>query len=177
MQGTMCGDEDGKGLFMNTDEALRQHVVNLLTVRQAHMTFDDAVKDFPLDRINVKPPNVPYTLWHLVEHLRITQWDILDYMRNPDYQYMDWPKDYWPAQDALTDAAGWQRSIDQFRADLQAVVALVRDPHIDLFAQIPHGEPGHTYLREALLVADHNAHHIGELGILRQVMDTWKTTS
>ncbi|HLV34601.1 MAG TPA: DinB family protein [Spirillospora sp.] len=158
---------------MNTDEALRQHVIKLLTVGQAHMTFDDAVKDFPLDKVNEKPPNVPYTPWHLVEHLRISQWDILDYIRNRDYQYMEWPKDYWPAPDAVTDAAGWQRSIDQFRADLEAIVAIVRDPQTDLLAQIPHGEPGHTVLREALLVADHNAYHIGELGILRQVMGAW----
>ncbi|MBZ0299346.1 MAG: DinB family protein, partial [Anaerolineae bacterium] len=115
----------------------------------------------------------PYTPWHLVEHLRISQWDLLDYMRNPAYEYRDWPKGYWPAQDAHTDAAGWQQSLDGFRADLQAVVAIVRDPQMDLVAQIAHGEPGHTILREALLVADHNAYHIGELGILRQVMDAW----
>lgn len=159
---------------MDHDQTLRQHIVNLLTVRQAHMTFDDAVKDFPLDKINTRPPNVPYTPWHLVEHLRISQWDILDYMRNPAYQSREWPKDYWPAQEAETDAAGWQRSLDAFRADLAAVVAIVRDPQTDLMAQLAHGEPGHTILREAMLVADHNAYHIGELGILRQVMDAWK---
>ena len=77
---------------MENDQALRQHLVNLLRVRQAHMSFDDAVKDFPSDKMNTKPPNVPYTCWHLIEHLRITQWDILDYIRNPNYQYMEWPK-------------------------------------------------------------------------------------
>jgi len=161
---------------MDSDQTLRQHLVNLLRVRQAHMTFDDAVKDFPPDKFNTCPPNVPYSAWHLIEHLRIAQWDILDYIRNPDYQYLEWPKDYWPAPDAQADAAAWQRTIDQFHADLDALEALVRDPEIDLMAPIPHGEHGHTVLREVLLVADHNAYHIGELGILRQVMDTWTTT-
>lgn len=158
---------------MDSDQALRQHLVNLLRVRQAHMTFDDAVKNFPMDQINQKPPNVDYSIWHLLEHLRIAQWDILEYIRNPDYTYLAWPQDYWPPQEAQTDAAGWQQTIDQFHADLDALEAIVRDPNTNLTAQIPHGEDGHTVLREVLLVADHNAYHIGELGILRQVMDTW----
>ena len=158
---------------MDSDQTLRQHLVKLLRVRQAHMSFDDAVKDFPPDKINTRPPNVSYTPWHLIEHLRITQWDILDYIRNPDYQYMEWPKAYWPAQDALADAAAWQHTIDQFHADQDALEAIVADPQTELMAQIPHGEAGHTVLREILLVADHNAYHIGELGILRQVTDAW----
>ena len=160
---------------MENDQALRQHLVNLLRVRQAHMSFDDAVKDFPSDKMNTKPPNVPYTCWHLIEHLRITQWDILNYIRNPNYEYREWPKDYWPAQDAQADEAAWQHTIDQFHADQDALEAIVRDPKTDLTAQIPHGEQGHTVLREILVVADHNAYHIGELGILRQVMDAWPT--
>ena len=158
---------------MDNDQILRQHLLNLLSVRQAHMSFDDSVKNFPPDQINTYPPNVSYTPWHLIEHLRITQWDILDYIRNPNYRYMEWPKEYWPAQDAQADAAAWQQTLDQFHADLNALEAIVRDPQTDLMAQIPHGEEGHTILREILVVADHNAYHIGELGILRQVMDAW----
>ncbi len=158
---------------MNTDQALRNHVIALLDGGQAHMTFDDVVASFPQELINTNPPNVPYTPWHLIEHLRITQWDILEYVRNPDYTSPEWPVGYWPARIAKTDAAGWKRTIEQFRADMSAMRAIVLDPKTDLIAPIPHGYGGHTILREALLVADHNAYHIGELGILRQVMNAW----
>jgi hypothetical protein len=158
---------------MNPDEILRKHVLALLDGGNAHMTFDDAVADFPMDKINEKPPNVPYTPWHLVEHLRIAQWDILEYARNPDHVSPEWPKGYWPDRGTKADAAAWERSIQQFRDDLAAMKALVKDPATDLYSPIPHGYGGHTILREALLVADHNAYHIGELGILRQVMEAW----
>ena len=158
---------------MNTDKALRDHVIALLNGRQAHMTFDDAVADFPPALINTKPPHVPYTCWHLIEHLRITQWDILEYSRDPKHVSPDWPVGYWPAQDAQTDLAGWNETIRRFRSDLEAMKAIVADPNTDLFTPIPHGYGGHTVLREALLIADHNAYHTGELGILRQVMNAW----
>ncbi len=158
---------------MPTDQALRTHVLALLDGGQAHMTFDDVVANFPMTLINTNPPNVAYTPWHVIEHLRITQFDILEYVRNPSYVSPDWPVGYWPERGAKTDAAGWQRTIDQFNADLHALRELVADPQTDLLAVIPHGYGGHTILREALLVADHNAYHIGELGILRQVMNAW----
>jgi hypothetical protein len=158
---------------MNTDRALREHVLALLDGHQAHMTFDDAVDDFPMNLINTRPPNVPYTSWHLLEHLRITQWDILEYTRDPKHVSPQWPEGYWPARDAQADEAKWNETIRQFRADLDAMKAIVADPNTDLFTPIPHGYGGHTVLREALLIADHNAYHIGELGILRQVMNAW----
>jgi hypothetical protein len=156
-----------------TDSAVRQQVVNLLTMQQAHMGFEGAVADFPHSAINLRAPNVPYTFWHLVEHLRIAQHDILDYCVNPDYAYRKWPDEYWPPRDAETDAAGWQATIAAFRADRNALAALALDPAQDLNAQLPHGEPGHTLLRELLLAADHNAYHTGELAILRGVMGLW----
>jgi hypothetical protein len=157
---------------MDKDTVLRQHVLNLLRGGQASMTFEDAVADFPMDRMNERPPNVPYTPWHLLEHLRITQWDILDFVRNPNYTEMKWPDAYWPAPDATADAAAWNETLRAFRADFAAVCALVADPATDRYATIPHGD-GQTILREALLVADHNAYHTGEFAILRQVMGTW----
>lgn len=157
------------------DQALRQHLLALLEGKQAHMTFDAAVANFPMDEINTRPPNMMYTPWHLIEHMRITQQDILDYIRNPDYVTPDWPDEYWPSSEAMADEVAWQRTLNQFRADLRAVEDIVRDPATDLLAQIAHGEPGHTILREVLLVADHNAYHIGELGALRQVMGAWAT--
>ncbi|QPC84570.1 DinB family protein [Phototrophicus methaneseepsis] len=158
---------------MDSDQILRQHLLKLLSARQAHLMFDDAVNDFPEDKINAYPPNVPYTPWHLLEHIRRAQWDILDYIRNADYEGMNWPDDYWPPQDEQADMAAWQQTIDKFHEDLNALEDIVRDPKTDLMAPIPHGQNGHTILREVLLVADHNAYHIGELGILRQVLDAW----
>lgn len=158
---------------MTNDQSLRQHVLNLLSMKGAHMTFDDAVANFPEDMINAFPPNVPYTPWHLVEHLRITQWDILEYTRDPNHVSPDWPSGYWRAHDEKADLAAWNASIEQFRRDLKAMQDIVADPNTDLFAPIPHGYGGHTVLREALILADHNAYHVGELAILRQVMGAW----
>lgn len=158
---------------MDTDNALRDHLLALLRGRQAAMTFDDAVADFPPDKRNAFAPNVIYTPWHVIEHMRITQWDILDYMRNPNYQHKSWPKDYWPARDAMADDAAWTRSVETFRRHLDLVREIVSDPQTDFYAPILHGSRGHTILREVLLVADHNAYHIGELGLMRQVLGAW----
>ena len=155
------------------DQATRQQVVNLLTKPQAHMGFDGAIENFPLGHINTRPAHVPYTFWQLLEHLRIAQHDLLDYCINPGYVYLKWPDEYWPARDAMTDAAGWNATVAAFHADRDALVALALDPTNDLNAQIPHGEPGHTLLREILLAADHNAYHTGEFAILRGIMGLW----
>lgn len=155
-----------------SDTTLRDQLLALLRGGNAHLGFDQAVADFPEAAMNQTPPHVPYTPWHLLEHLRIAQWDILEFMRNPDHVSPEWPTGYWPDRDATTDAAGWAATLDAFRADLAAVQEIVRDPAIDLAAELPHA-PGYTYLREVLLVADHNAYHIGEFAILRQVMGTW----
>jgi hypothetical protein len=155
------------------DQILRRHLVNLLQGRGAHLPFEDAVADFPPEMINTRPPNVSYTSWHLVEHLRIAQWDILEYVRNPQYVSPSWPEGYWPAPDAQADTGTWNATIDMFQRDLRDMQAIVEDPATDLFAPIPHGYEGHTILREALILADHNAYHVGELAILRQVMGAW----
>jgi hypothetical protein len=157
---------------MPNDQVVRTQLLALLRGGNAHMTFEQAVADFPLDRINENPPHVPYTPWHLLEHLRITQWDILAFVRNPDHVSPEWPTGYWPAPEATADAQQWQRTLVEFRADLQALEAMVQDPDTDFYAELPHA-PGYTILREILLVADHNAYHIGEFAILRQVMGTW----
>ncbi|MBZ0282441.1 MAG: DinB family protein [Anaerolineae bacterium] len=156
-----------------SESLIRQQLVNMLTVGQAHMTFEDAIKNFPAAHFNTRPQGIDYTFWHLLEHLRICQWDILDYCVNANYKHIEWPRDYWPAKDAVTDAAGWGRTVDQFIADRDALVALVQNPQTDLYSPIPHGYDGHTILREILVVADHNAYHIGEFGILRQIVGIW----
>ena len=158
---------------MASDNEVRKQLVALLTVRQAHMLFEDAVADFPVEHINTRPANVEYTFWQLIEHLRLAQWDILDYIQNPNYTAPEFPKGYWPTSGSTTDAEGWNQSIEQFRTDRQALVDIVNNPDTNLYAQIPHGEPGHTIIREIEVIGAHNAYHIGELGILRQIMNLW----
>ena len=151
---------------------MRRQLVRLLDGVDAHMPFEEAVKDFPDDAMNVRPPNVGYTPWHLVEHLRLTQADILDYVTNPAYVEREWPREFWPHPSATAGRADWDATIAGFLADRAAIRALVADDGHDLFAVIP-GTPGHTLLREVRIVGDHNAYHTGELAILRQVMGTW----
>lgn len=157
---------------MNTDQVVREQLLFLLRGGNAHMSFDDAVADFPLEYINSRPPNVSYTPWHLLEHIRIAQWDILEFIRDPNHVSPRWPEGYWPGRDEQTDEIKWEKTVNDIRADLRALQELVEDPGTELFAPIPHAE-GYTVLREILLVADHNAYHIGELAVLRQVMGLW----
>lgn len=151
---------------------MREQVIALLRGGNTHMTFDDAIADFPLDRINDRAPNVTYSPWQLLEHIRITQEDILEFTRDPDWVSPSWPEGHWPAPDEIADPTRWTATINAIRRDLEAVQALVADPANSLTDDLPHA-PGYTLLREALLVADHNAYHIGEFAILRQIMGTW----
>lgn len=154
------------------DPALRQHLDYLLGGGGAHLSFDKAIADLPPELRGAKPPNSPHTAWRLLEHLRIAQWDILEFSQNPKHVSPDWPDGYWPAGDAPPDDTAWDRSVAAFRADLAAMRALVNDPKTDLFAKIPHGD-GQTILREALLVADHNAYHLGQLVEVRRAIGAW----
>lgn len=154
------------------EDIVRQQLLELLDGEGAHMPFDAAVADFPADAINRRPPNVPYTPWHLIEHIRIAQADILDYIRNPDYLAPNWPEEYWPAKEATATSSEFTQSVARFKADQAALRALIADAATDLFAVIPN-TPGHTILREIRVIADHNAYHVGEFAILRQVMASW----
>ena len=159
---------------MSNDQELRNQLVRMLTVRQAHMDFEDAVANFPQTHINTRPPRCEYTFWHLVEHLRRCQKDILDYIQADDYQWPTFPDDFWPDRSAETDGDGWQNTINQFYADRQALVDIINNPETDLFAPLPNsGEHKHNILREINIIANHNAYHTGELGILRHVMGLW----
>ena len=155
------------------DEYLREELVNALAKRQAHQLFDQVVQDFPEAHFNTRPENVPYTFWHLLEHIRITQLDILDYIGNPNYQYPTFPDDYWPDLNLEADDTMWNVTISGIRVDLQSLINIVNDPARDLCAQIPHGQRGHTILRDILVVAAHNSYHIGEFGILRGTLGLW----
>jgi hypothetical protein len=154
------------------DSMLRDDLAELLDGQGAHMPLEDAVADFPDDAINRRPPNVDYTPWHLLEHIRLTQLDILDYVRNRNYQARAWPAEYWPAPDAKATPAEFQATVDGCLADRAELRRMLVDPSTDLFAVIP-GTPGHTLLREVRIAADHAAYHVGEFAVLRQVMGTW----
>ena len=158
--------------MMAGSDILRTQLQELIGGRGAHMPFDEAVKDFPGDAINQRPPNLPYTPWHLLEHIRVAQWDIVDYIQNRAYLAPAWPDEYWPARDATATPERFARTIEDFRADRDALRDLVADPGTDLLATIP-GTPGHTILREVRIIGAHNAYHIGEFAILRAVMGTW----
>ena len=154
------------------DGVVRAELCELIEGQGAHMPFDEAVADFPEDAMNRLPPDVPYTPWHLLEHIRIAQRDILDYIRDRAYLAPSWPEEYWPVRGATATPDQWAATVAGFRADQRALRDLVADPATDLLATIP-GTPGHTILREVRLVGDHNAYHLGEFAILRQVMGTW----
>jgi hypothetical protein len=155
------------------DQAVRQHLLDLLQGGNAHVKFEAVVKDFPERLRGKKPEGQPHTAWRLLEHMRIAQWDILEFSRSSKHASPEWPDGYWPQGDAPPSATAWEKSVKQFRADLKAMEALVADPSTDLYAGIAWGED-QTILREALLVADHNAYHLGELLMLRRLMGAWK---
>jgi hypothetical protein len=153
-------------------EIVRAQLTELIDAVGAHMPFDAAVAGLPTEGMNRIIPNGVYTPWHLLEHIRFAQADILDYIRNPTYLEPTWPDNYWPPRDAVATPADLARTIDDFRRDQAALRALVADPSTDLFAIIP-GTPGHTIVREIRVVGAHNAYHLGEFAILRQAMGTW----
>lgn len=154
-------------------DPLRDHLVALLTWKDAHVGFEDAVAGVPVEMRAVAPPGMPYTLWQLVEHLRITQRDILDFCAPEAYVELAWPADYWPAPGHRPSEGEWAESVAGYLADRHALVALARDASLDLLAVVPNGSGGQTYLRELLLVADHNAYHIGELVAARRALGVW----
>jgi hypothetical protein len=158
---------------MTHDQVLREHLVSLLSGKGAHLDFDAAVADLPPALRGIRPAGLPHSPWELLEHLRIAQWDILEFSRNPKHVSPDWPSGYWPASAAPPDDSAWDKSIAGFHRDMQAMRQLVEDPRTDLYARIAHGED-QTIMREALLVADHNAYHLGQLVLVRQLLGAWK---
>ncbi len=157
---------------MTNPDPLRKHLLELLEGGHAHLDFEAAIADLPADLRGAKPPGLPHTPWRLLEHLRIAQWDILRFSVDPKHISPEFPAGYWPEGDGPPDPSAWDRSVESFRSDLQAMKDLVADPKTDLFAPIPHGQ-GQTILREALLVADHNAYHLGQLVTVRRLLGAW----
>lgn len=148
------------------DQALRDHLLELLEGKSAHIDLEGAIADFPLDDINTRVDGSPHSAWQLLEHIRIAQWDILEFCRNADHESPPWPEGYWPKEDGNDES--WKISVAQVLADLDSLRELARDS--DLFAPIPHGD-GQTVLREILLAADHNAYHLGQLMLVRRMLE------
>src|SRR5262245_24907854 len=157
---------------MSSDAPLRAQLQKLLSSDEAHVGFDRAVEGIPVELRGRQPDGMPYSPWQLLEHLRLAQHDILDFCRNPKYEEMKWPDDYWPKSPAPKSADEWDDSVLRYHEDLKALEALAADTSIDLFAKIPHGS-GQTYLRELLLVADHTAYHVGQLIVVRRLLGNW----
>jgi hypothetical protein len=152
------------------DTAVREHLLYLMRGGGAHLSFEDLVADFPAEKCGQKLEGLPYTPWQVLEHMRIAQWDILEFSRDKNHTSPDFPVGYWPKKDDPGTPEQWDESVEKFRADMKAFEQLVADPDSELFANIPHGE-GQTILREALLAADHNAYHLGVLTVMRRMLD------
>ena len=157
---------------MKNDTALREHVLALLKGGGAHVEFETAIKGLPASLRGKRPKGSAHSPWEILEHMRIAQWDILEFTRDAAHVSPKWPEGYWPSKPAPPSPKAWSKSVNSFRADLKALADLVADPATDLLAKIPHGT-GQTVLREALLVADHNAYHLGELLVVRRLLGAW----
>jgi len=162
----------GRRLARDETQMLRRQLVWLLAEGNAHTGFDDAVANLPSKLRGARPPDCPHSMWRLLEHLRIAQWDILEFCRNSQHASPPWPDGYWPTSDAPPNPAAWERSLRTFHAELKAMQRMVLAPSTNLFAPIPHGQ-GQNVLREALLLADHNAYHVGQMVLLRRLLGAW----
>lgn len=148
---------------------LRDQLSALLESRNAHVTFKHAVADFPVDQVNSRVPGIPYSAWELIEHMRITQYDILDFIKNANYVELKWPEEYWPSTGRDANEETWRNTIKKFNDDLAALKNIIKDPQTDLTGPLPHA-PTYTILREILLVADHNSYHTGQIISLRRAL-------
>ena len=155
------------------EQALRQHLVSLLKGGGAHVKFDSVITGFPAKLRGHKPAGAPHTAWQLLEHMRIAQWDIVEFSKNRRHKSPDFPEGYWPKTEAPTGADEWNASVKAFRKDLKAMQDLVSALHTDLYARLPWGD-GQTILRQALVLSDHNAYHLGQLVLLRRLLGAWE---
>lgn len=153
--------------------AVRKQLIDVLTGSNAHQSFEGAVKNLPAELRGVTPDKLPYSIWQLVDHIRIVQWDILEFSRDPTHKSPPWPKGYWSTETAPADERTWQQALDQIQQDRNAFVTLLNDPQHDLYEPFTHGN-GQNLLREALLIADHTAYHVGEIIIIRRLLNAWK---
>ncbi len=155
---------------MESTRITRAYLKDILSWQEAHINFEHAVAELPNDDRGKKSEGFPYSIWQLVEHIRIAQWDILDFTRNPDYKERSWPDDYWPEHHAPKNDDEWERAITAVRTDREEFIKLLDDPDIDLFKPFEHGT-GQTLLRQAMLIADHTAYHVGQIILIRKILE------
>jgi uncharacterized damage-inducible protein DinB len=164
-------------IYMKPDQQLSillDTLKHLLNEGNAHASFEAAVADLPLEHLTIKPELLPYSIWQLVEHIRIAQWDIFEFCNNPSHESPKWPEGYWVDGKQSVTAEQWSQSLAQIREDREKFLALMEDPETDLFTRLPQGT-GQTILKEALVIADHNAYHIGEIIVIRRLLGNWKS--
>ena len=150
-----------------------KELISLLKKGNAHVSFNDAIKDIPFEDLSKKPDNLPYSIWQLIEHIRITQKDILDFSCSNNYKALNWPDDYWPKEIAPKNEAAWKKSVTEIKDDLKQFIELLKDENVDLLKPFEHGD-GQNLLREALLIADHTSYHTGEIIVLRRLLGNWR---
>lgn len=158
---------------MSKDQALRSQLIQLMRKSEAHVDFERAVKGIPEDKMGIRPKGSPHSAWEMLEHIRLAQRDILEFSQSADYVSRKWPDDYWPKSPAPASAAEWKRSVRAILKDRETFIGLLEDPKRDLFKPFPWGDGQHL-MREALLIADHNAYHVGEIVLLRSILGIWK---
>jgi hypothetical protein len=152
----------------------KERLIRSLRGKGAHLSFDEAVHDFPDELMNTEPPNVPYTFWHQLEHIRICQWDILMYVVDPNHDSPSWPQGYWPDKNATADRTEWDKSIAGYHADLQELIALIQRPECRVLEPVEHNA-GRSIMGSALIVIDHSSYHVGEFVMGRQILGAWKS--
>jgi hypothetical protein len=154
------------------NELLISNLTDLLKKGNAHATLDDALKNIPFELLSKTPAGLPYNIWQLAEHIRISQWDILEFSRNPDYKSPEWPKGYWPSEKIPPSEEAWKKCVHQIKEDRNSFIELIKNAGENLYIRIPNGD-GQTLLREALVLADHNSYHTAEIIVLRRLLDDW----
>ncbi len=155
------------------DSQLREHIATVLEGRGAHIDFDHAVADLSANAQGAIPDGAAHSPWEVLEHMRVAQWDILEFSRNPDHVSPEWPDGYWPDNPEPPTHSAWNKSVQSFKSDIKAMIDLINDPASELFTPFPHGD-GQTLLREALVLADHNAYHLGQLVVVRRLLGVWE---
>ena len=158
---------------MKYTDSLRRELLNYLEKPYTHGTFKDIVENFPENLINENPAGLPYTFWQMLEHIRISQLDMIDFIRNPDYKELQWPKDYWPADDQKATAKMWYESVKKYYEDIETLKKIISDPDTDFFVPLPHGS-GQTIFREVVQIIDHASYHLGQFIVMRRLADAWK---
>lgn len=157
---------------MKAADNLQTQIIDFLNRQNTHLTLREAAMDIPDELINIKPDNVPYTFWQMLEHIRVSQYDMLDFIQNPNYKEMEWPKDYWPDKNENATRKMWDDSIMKYEQDLETLKDIVMKNEPDILVKIPHGQ-GQTALREVLQIVDHASYHIGQFILMRRICNAW----